>query len=438
MTSTARRLKGVFALMLALVLALGTFTVALADGEAIVGTDSNDPAQATITKELQIPAGTTFPTGGFEFTFEFEAKAYNGSDETDDLAKVPAITALKVEYNGTETGVPENATPPTYYTFSKDTSSIFDDVDFPTSGVYTYTVTETDGTTTLTDDDHENLYYSLAEYEITAYVKEDENNNNELYVAAIVTKIIKDDAGDEVSGTPKVDPGEEANDEGLFTAMTFTNAYWVVKGGDDPDDPDPEDKDNWTLGVSLDVEGDFASTTAYFPFKITVSAPSILPGASALTYNAYVVDADGNVVTPDANSNGAPDNSDNYGSYFTFAYNTVKEISLKHGEILVFVDTPVGTTYTAEIQGAAGYTPEVVVTTNNVAAQAITGTSGAALSTGLQLVGETYPNLAAFTDSTGTETPTGIIINNLPYLGLILLAVASLGAYVAVKSRRRA
>jgi hypothetical protein len=61
------------------------------------------------------------------------------------------------------------------------------------------------------------------------------------------------------------------------------------------------------------------------------------------------------------------------------------------------------------------------------------GTSGS------KLVGETTAaaSHADFTNTREEITPTGIIMNNLPYVGLILLAVAALIAYIAVKSKKR-
>ncbi|MDR1068034.1 MAG: hypothetical protein LBL36_02165, partial [Clostridiales Family XIII bacterium] len=58
------------------------------------------------------------------------------------------------------------------------------------------------------------------------------------------------------------------------------------------------------------------------------------------------------------------------------------------------------------------------------------------LSTGDQLVREAASG-AAFTNTYDITTPTGIILNNLPFVGLIVLAMAALGAFIAVKSRKR-
>jgi hypothetical protein len=46
-------------------------------------------------------------------------------------------------------------------------------------------------------------------------------------------------------------------------------------------------------------------------------------------------------------------------------------------------------------------------------------------------------NGAIFTGSRGATPPMGVVIDNLPYILLILLVIAALAAYVVSRSRRR-
>jgi hypothetical protein len=64
---------------------------------------------------------------------------------------------------------------------------------------------------------------------------------------------------------------------------------------------------------------------------------------------------------------------------------------------------------------------------------------GVYLSTGAQLIGGEGLNHADFINTFDTDDviDTGITVNNLPYYGLVLLALLGLGAYVALRSRRR-
>jgi hypothetical protein len=59
------------------------------------------------------------------------------------------------------------------------------------------------------------------------------------------------------------------------------------------------------------------------------------------------------------------------------------------------------------------------------------------LSTNARILGEAA-NGAVFTNAYEDVSPTGIVMDNLPYLLLLLLAAAGLGGYVAARARRHA
>jgi hypothetical protein len=72
------------------------------------------------------------------------------------------------------------------------------------------------------------------------------------------------------------------------------------------------------------------------------------------------------------------------------------------------------------------------------------GAKGATLGTGINHIGENIldddgaANSAAYENHLDDITPpAGIVISNLPYIGLIALAFAGLAAYVAARARRR-
>jgi LPXTG-motif cell wall-anchored protein len=46
-------------------------------------------------------------------------------------------------------------------------------------------------------------------------------------------------------------------------------------------------------------------------------------------------------------------------------------------------------------------------------------------------------SLANFINARQFDPPTGIITNNLPYIGLILLAIAALALFILAKKRRK-
>ncbi|HEL0567482.1 TPA: hypothetical protein TUT10_002063, partial [Streptococcus equi subsp. zooepidemicus] len=103
---------------------------------------------------------------------------------------------------------------------------------------------------------------------------------------------------------------------------------------------------------------------------------------------------------------------------------TSKEFTLKHGENLVLTDLPVGTTYTITEATAAGYT--TTVTTEN--------TEEKEKDKGKFSIKD-GDNKVHFTNTNNTITPTGLILNVVPYAaGLIL--VVGLGVLLVVKRRK--
>ena len=122
---------------------------------------------------------------------------------------------------------------------------------------------------------------------------------------------------------------------------------------------------------------------------------------------------------------------------------TAKPFTLADGEQLVFSNLPVGTTYVVkELDALDGYTPSVTVvenrttTVNRTAAQ-----EGDALDTLKEggkknLVGE-YENKVTFTNThQGGVVPTGILMNNLPFILLVAVAIVAFVSLAVIKRRR--
>jgi len=142
------------------------------------------------------------------------------------------------------------------------------------------------------------------------------------------------------------------------------------------------------------------------------------------------------VINPADNAAAGLIGTDAGGSYIRISTSGVTNFRLKDGQRLVFVDTPVGTSYTVEETAAIHYIPSLIVTRNGAAGAPIPGTLNTALPSGTQLVGE-LANGAAFTNTRDFVTPTGLNLNDLPFYGLILLALGSLVTFVVVKVRKR-
>jgi len=122
--------------------------------------------------------------------------------------------------------------------------------------------------------------------------------------------------------------------------------------------------------------------------------------------------------------------------YLEITPGTLAKINLKDGQKLVVVNAAVGSTYTVS-EAATDHAPSVSVTTKGVDTTPATSSANAhnPLDTGSQHVGEPT-NTVTFTNTRDMLTPTGLSMNQLPFVGLILLAVGALVAYVVVKTRK--
>ena len=414
--------------------------VNLSSTQQIEGTES-DPAQGAITKLLQMPHGTNVPQTTFKFTVTpISVDGDNDSTVTAAMPEIGTLGEVEIEF-------PPVGTPPAY-TFKEidkngidyyylESSELFASVSWPHAGVYVYEIEELKTTFankgTYPDAPYEIMTFSSAKYTVSVYVKDGNQGTYVFFVGAV--KTTKEDGQ---PGTEKVDPtpGSESN-EFDYSQMIFINTYVKANGG-----TDPEDEDDWTLSISKVVSGDFASTSTYFKYDLKIITPSLLADPNA-SYKGYVVEKDATgaftIVTSTANGANALDN------FILFGNGTAGTFYLKHGQYLVFTDTPVGTSYEITEFGTSGYTPSVIVTYDSVADAEEKGLKGAALilpdanNTTYDYtlyVGETK-NSADFTNKNETETPTGLDLNDLPFIGMIILAIGGFITFIAFKARKR-
>jgi len=181
---------------------------------------------------------------------------------------------------------------------------------------------------------------------------------------------------------------------------------------------------------------------------LTTRVPEIVPQK---TYRAYILQGTAIVSAADlvdpTKNNVNSSLVDVAGNYITVTAdgNTPLNFKLKDGQRLVFTDLPVGTAYSVNEAGTPNYKPSCVVFTASATGVAIgTGSEAAGdpLATGWQLVAELDPaisgimNRAAYDNYRGDITPTGIDINDLPFIGMIAIALIVGVGYVLNRSRR--
>ena len=417
---------------LAMILMFSTAQAAFAADYA-EGT-KDKPAEAKITKVLKMPAGTSTPKAGF--SFKFDALEVDGVKATD--TNMPVIPERKVTFDGDEKDYGSGGVKMVF----KETINIIDGVKWTHAGVYEYKVTEVPGTySTPTGVNYKDtMIDSKASYYIKVYVVNKSDNSDEVYVQYITAHMIQNDNGTTLNEASKVDPtpGNPLKD-GDHSKLIFTNFYLKITGGDDPTDPKQT-----VLEISKTVTGTMGDHSKYFKFNVTITSPEV-GAADGEKYKAYVVeDIKGVDTIATSKDNGIFSGPDNIGQYIEFTSGTVRTVSLKHGQRLAFVGLPVGTSFTVTEEAVAEYKASCVLILDGTTPEEFKNdTYETKLEIKESTIGEAK-NSAAFTNDHKDVTPTGIGVDDLPYIILIAFIAIMLAGFIvygisrnAVKNTRR-
>lgn len=208
--------------------------------------------------------------------------------------------------------------------------------------------------------------------------------------------------------------------------LIFTNEYYAISGGGTINEP--------SLVLQKNVKG-FGDSERYFPFVIEIDEVQLMNAPT--NYKVYLMDGTGQVLVP------APENGtlttaiDGEGyTYIIGTYGEELEIKLKDGQQLVFIDLPAGTTLEITEFGSPFYIPSAELYFNAVHTH-IENLSGDNLYTGPLMI--TEGENAIFFENTFDSSiiPTGISLNDLPYIFTIVLAVGALALFVIIKLRKK-
>ena len=383
-----KKLNKFFAVLVALAM-MATLCVAMS-----FAADDDKATTAPIEKTLVVPEGTAIPAGA-QATFTFTNATVNGAaPEVSDPSI--ATQTLDLATGGTKTTDADANTDSYAYTIA----DVLAGKTFARPGVYEWDVEEA---TFVADDQNadteDHLIKDSSKYKMVVKVVYDENGD--LVIDEVIIKEGTDDPDE-----PGTTNWNEAD------GLAFENAYYTTTGNDtidpdDPDDPDDpvdpgdEDEDDAGLEVAKEVIGTYGDKDTPFEITVNLAMPQI-PGAD--TAEAVIRRAD------DTMENVNIVNGDNV-------------ISLKHGEKLVFTKIAEGTKYTVvETDSRKGTAAEQYTATGEV-------------TTATAVVKAT--NSATIQNKSNQDdiTPTGILINNLPYIALALVAVGGLVAYVVARRR---
>ena len=436
-----------------------TLTLCLSLAPTVLAAPDPELDIAAITKMLQVPEGTKYP----DVSYVFEASPYAYNLSTEDTAKLPALgDDGKFEINF-GTNLAPFKTEGGITTYIKESGDLLalgtGKVGFPNAGLYEYAIKETVTSPAIPADSiHEKMVMSEAEYLMTVTVREDDGVP---YIYNISVKRSADDGGTPLTGNDavKVDPtpgGDGDNSTPPYSAMVFTNKYIKTNGASNPLDPedknpDPRDptdvdeedetgnpdtdKPNYldpretTMNVIKRVSGDLASTSMPFKFSMTITVPDIIQEFKLDYYNAFIIGPEG-FVTPDHVTGAVVIEQANGKDYIQVIPGEAVGFELKANEALFFTNTPVGTKYSVTETLATGYTTSIRVQSDGVKLSRISG-----LASGSQLAGEGF-NAATYNNSFADPTAGGLNVNDLPFYGLILLAIGGLVLYVVIKARK--
>ena len=224
----------------------------------------------------------------------------------------------------------------------------------------------------------ENITYDSTSYKLKVYVAN--NENGQLVIQNVIAE----------------------TDEGKHDSLSFTNTY----------------RKTGSLTITKNTEGELADKTKDFTFTIIFFRSGT--ESSDVTYYTGKI---GNEV-------------------IECAIDSETSFELHDGESLEFEDLPVGTRYIVTEEGVEdGYTPSVSVIENDVqTVKSKDATDSDDLSTAGNgsgnLVGE-KENAVTFTNTYQNVPVTGVIMNHLPFLLLIVLPVLALLLPMIVKIHRK-
>lgn len=373
-------MKKLISILVALAMAAMLSVTAFAAGTP------NAPGTTTvkITKKVTKAKGLTLPETVFNFTVTPES--YDGNNSAETKAAMPEIQGTSITVSGAIDKVDA------YRIGNLDFSPIAAQGVKP--GVYVYTIDEVDPETVP-----EGFTYDPNTYTVTA--TRDAAGN-------VTLTIQKNGEGEKLNATEEK-PVPTGADGTTMTDTMFDNKYTKTATGSD---------DGSSLVITKAVDEKYGDATYDFPFTLTINGYT----------GEYTVKKNGTTVE---NFNGS--------------------FNLKAGDKLEVFGLPVGTTYDvseglrADNDTEKKYISSVDVLENNTKndvkstayVETATKGQGAIVDDALVTEGNNAANYLNTNQKAKEDDPgnTGILVSNLPYIALALVAIGGLVAYVVVRRK---
>ena len=258
-------------------------------GVTAIAAGGDDPAPVkdpslAITKEFQMPEGTTTPAGTATFTFTKAGvmDRPDGAVNMDESNGQPEIADVEITFTTEDEGTTTNGIKHVIKESDEILNEKITAEDFPRVGYYIYTLTEKTDTFTLQNG--ETMDYSKAEYEVVFSVFGDEANPGKLKIAGVAVTEKKDDTGADIEVPAKENAGKTPDGSG--NDLRFVNKFVRQIIITDPTDPDDSG-----LFVEKLVTGALGDQTAFFPFTVMLQDPDVMTADLAdYKARAYIVE----------------------------------------------------------------------------------------------------------------------------------------------------
>lgn len=370
-----------------------------------VQADNAAAAQAPITelkilKKLKLPKGVQTPNK--EFSFKFTKVSFNGKTDDTEKNNLPEIPDAKVSFDQNDKLDNDKVT------VNKEATVTLSTVAWTKAGQYTYTVEEEAITDDKTDPNYEGIYSkSNAKYAISFFVVE---QNNKKVVSAIYLKREVADNNDNTASQQDAkvpyNPTPNGTEENGFR---FTNIY-NKKAKPIPDGGSTDDTVlKRGLKLNKKINGSDLFKKQDFRFKVIVTPPATVTNdVNDIQYN---------------HSTGASSKNNNYKSGIEF--------NLKGDEYAALSNIWLGSTVTVEevdYKGAASAT-----ITGNAGNTAITADTSNQFKTMTFTLTENG-NWVQFENK--EQTPTGVLLDLLPFIILAVLAMGGIYYFKRSHSHR--
>ena len=414
-----------------------SFASVFADSNGV--TSSSSPAAGTsaavyLTKQVQMPTGTTAPAN--DYTFKF-------TQDTDHSVATLAIPDKTISFTGATTaGMSSTSDASSMLTTVSKQVDVLSGLTFTQEGLYTYTVTESAGTAKSTLSQGINAYYgydTATTYKLRLYVKK---SGESYYVdQATVIKTADSTGALTESNNAKIDASTNGDANGNANGFVFSSNYLVIVGGADTSRVNTNSTYGYdfALGIKSSIVNNYKSATSTtVAYKIMIKYPEITAGSFSTKNNTDILQR---------NYEYDP-RGDLGGGEYVYANGVEETVYINAGDTLRFERLPVGATVTVTDVASSGKTTAYQYTVAGTAGELVNNdtvntdqtfsTSFNSSGTATLLTGDTFKaglfNVVEFTNTWADMSVTGVVVENMPF---ILMGIALAGAALLLIMRRR-